>query len=276
MYSESNNLAPERVLPLLATHRLGRPYLFFERVGSTNDVALSYASDGAPEGLLVVADEQTAGRGRLDRQWWAPPGSSLLMSLLLRPRLPAGRAMQLTMCLGLGAVEGIEAATGLRPSLKWPNDLLLGDRKLGGMLSEVSTDGPEVTCAVLGLGLNVNLAFKAGESGPTAPPADVAATAASLSDALGAPVDRATVLANILLRCEFWIDALYGAHGPALHDEWAKRLDTLGRAVTVTLDGGALNGCAVGVTPEGALRVESGDGQVHTIWSGDVAALRAF
>ncbi len=156
-----NDLSPERMTGLLTTERLGRPYIYFARIGSTNDEARRRADAGAAEGLLLVADEQTAGRGRLDRRWWAPPGSSLLMSLLLRPDLPLARAGQLTMCLGLSAVEGINRVTGLTPRLKWPNDLALDGLKLGGMLSEVKSTGDRLEYAVLGLGLNVNLSFSA-------------------------------------------------------------------------------------------------------------------
>ena len=115
-----SDLSAASITAALATQRLGRPVLYFPFIGSTNDVAHERAAAGAPDGLLVIADEQRAGRGRLDRRWWAPPGSSLLMSLLLRPSLPLDRAGQLTMCLGLAAAEGIEAVTGLRPALKRP------------------------------------------------------------------------------------------------------------------------------------------------------------
>ena len=152
-----SKLSAETISAALTTRQLGRSLLWFTQIGSTNDVAHDQARSGAPDGLLIVADEQTAGRGRLDRRWWAPPGSSLLMSLLLRPALPPSRAGQLTMCLGLAAVEGIEAVTGLQPALKWPNDLLLDGRKLGGMLTELRLDGEQLAYAVLGLGINVNV-----------------------------------------------------------------------------------------------------------------------
>ena len=144
-------LSAETISAALTTCRLGRSLLWFAQIGSTNDVAHP-GSAPAAEGLLVIADEQTAGRGRLDRRWWAPPGSSLLMSLFLRPALPPSRAGQLTMCLGLAAVEAIEAVTGLRPALKWPNDLLLEGRKLGGMLTELRLDGERLDYAVWGWG----------------------------------------------------------------------------------------------------------------------------
>ena len=194
-----SDLSAEAIAAALTTRRLGRPVLYFRRTGSTNDVAHERAAAGTAEGLLVIADEQTAGRGRLDRRWWAPPGSSLLMSLLLRPSLPPSQVGQLTMCLGLAAVEAIEAVTGLRPALKWPNDLLLNGRKLGGMLSELRLDGEQVAYAVLGLGINVNVNFDDGRwmmddgrwSMVNGRSSGLADTAMSLSMVLGHPVDRA-------------------------------------------------------------------------------------
>ncbi len=283
----------ETITTALTTRRLGRPTIFFPSIGSTNDVARERAEAGAGEGLLIVADEQTAGRGRLDRRWWAPRGSSLLMSLLLRPPLPARLAGQLTMCLGLAAAEGIEAVTGLRPALKWPNDLLLNGRKLGGMLTELRLDGERIESAVLGLGVNVNLDFRArdrhtsrwsGSAGHVSaifradqrvsPPPDLAHTAISLSMALNRPVDRLPLLVAILVRVEAWYDRLCAGESP--HQAWAARLDTLGRTVEITEAGGAWRGTAVGVSPEGGLRVRDAAGAERLIWSGDVTAVRSL
>jgi BirA family biotin operon repressor/biotin-[acetyl-CoA-carboxylase] ligase len=269
---------------------LGRPALCFPRAASTNDIAHLRAAEGASEGLLVLADEQTAGRGRLERTWWAPPGSSLLMSLLLRPPLPLRLAGQLPMCLGLGTVHGIAAATGLRVALKWPNDVVYAGRKLGGMLTELRANGDQLDYAVLGLGLNVNLAFDPqvlpGEAertmAPTEPdrrpfspraPSGLAATAVSLSMIAGHTLDRVALLAAILERSEAWYGQLLG--GASLHEAWAAALDTLGRQVVVTQPQGQLFGTAVGVTEEGALIVRQPDGGGdRTIWAGDVTAVR--
>ncbi len=270
-----SDLSAASITAALATQRLGRPVLYFPLIGSTNDVAHERAAAGAPDGLLVIADEQRAGRGRLDRRWWAPPSSSLLMSLLLRPSLPLDRAGQLTMCLGLAAVEGIEAVTGLRPALKWPNDLLLDGRKLGGMLTELRLDGERLGYAVLGLGVNVNVNFSALTStSASAPmPHELPGTAISLSMVLGHTVDRLVLLAAILARCEMWYERTLAGQSP--HAAWAARLDTVGRRVTVTTAAGAMVGRAVGVTPAGALLVGDDAGAEHTIWSGDVTALRS-
>jgi BirA family transcriptional regulator, biotin operon repressor / biotin---[acetyl-CoA-carboxylase] ligase len=275
-----SDLSAEAIAAALTTRRLGRPVLYFLRTGSTNDVAHERAADGAAEGLLVIADEQTAGRGRLDRRWWAPPGSSLLMSLLLRPALPPDRAGQLTMCLGLAAVEAIEAVTGLRPALKWPNDLLLENRKLGGMLTELRLEGERLAYAVLGLGVNVNVTFDEGRttndenssSLVIRPPSELANTAISLSMVLGHEVDRVTLLAAILGRCEIWYEQTLAGESP--HAAWAAQLDTVGRQVAVATTTGSVAGMAVGVTPEGALLVRDDEAAERVIWSGDVTALR--
>ena len=281
----------------LTTRRLGRPVLFLQRVGSTNDVARQMAAGGAADGLLVVADEQTAGRGRLNRSWWAPPGSSLLMSILLRPSIPLSRAGQLTMCLGLGAVEGIEEMTGLHPALKWPNDLVLSGRKLGGMLTELEADGERLAYAVVGLGLNVSWHDERAEDkeqesgdGDSLPgfhrpsafgiPADIAVAAISLSTVLGRPVNRLPLLARILACCEKWYERFLAEqtdpklNGRAVHQAWAARLETLGRAVTVTMDEVEVQGDAIGVNAEGALLVRDEKGRVHTVWTGDVTSVR--
>jgi BirA family biotin operon repressor/biotin-[acetyl-CoA-carboxylase] ligase len=264
-------LSAEAIARARRTERLGQPAIFFECVGSTNAVACQQAATGAAEGLLVVADEQTAGRGRMGRSWWAPKGAGLLFSLLLRPVIPAARAGQLSMCLGLGTAEGIESVTGLRPALKWPNDLLLGGRKLGGMLSELGVAENRVEYVVLGLGVNVN-----------GVPTDLAATSISLSAVLDRAVDRVELLAEILAHFEAWYERLLPSAAEAgsrklgvsdpIHTAWAARLDTLGRDVTVTTAAGQRRGKAVGVSPEGALLLQGEDGEITMIWSGDVTS----
>lgn len=260
-------LTAEAIANALTTQRLGRPVLIFEQVGSTNDLAHEQARAGARDGLLLLAEEQTAGRGRLDRSWWAPAGTCLLMSLLLRPALPLPLAGQLTMRMGLGAAEGIAQVTGVEPQLKWPNDLLVGGRKLGGMLTELNSADGRLNYAVLGLGLNVNVDFARDGA-----PADVTGLATSLLLETGREVDRVALLAAILARIEHWYAGPMAHESP--HQAWAARLDTLGRRVRVALTGGALEGVAIGVTPEGALLVREDGGAVRTVWSGDVVAVR--
>jgi BirA family transcriptional regulator, biotin operon repressor / biotin---[acetyl-CoA-carboxylase] ligase len=167
----------------------------------------------------------------------------------------------------LGAAEGIAEATGVTARLKWPNDLLVSGRKLGGMLTELNSDDGRLDYAVLGLGLNVNLDFARDNA-----PANVAALATSLLRETGREVDRVGLLAAILARTEQWYDGALAGESP--HEAWAAQLDTLGQRVRVATATGALEGVAEGVSPEGALLVREEGGAVRTVWSGDAHAVR--
>jgi BirA family biotin operon repressor/biotin-[acetyl-CoA-carboxylase] ligase len=234
--------------------------MYYPQIGSTNDVCREFADAGTPEGMLVIADEQLAGRGRMGRRWVAPAGGALLLSLLFRPPLDAGRASLLTMLCGLAAVEAVEACTGLRPGLKWPNDLLLGDEKFAGMLSELGLTGERLDYVVVGLGLNANFDPHAVEgAGPRA---------TSLQRALGHTVDRLALLAALLERVAVHNAALRS--GEPLLDAWRARLVTLGRRVTVSGPSGQCDGLAESTDADGALIVRLDDGAGITVRAGDV------
>ena len=190
----NDSLAPEAMVPRLRG-RFGQPY---EHVGSTPSTQLLLAPD-APEGALVVAEEQTAGRGRLGRSWFAPAGTSLLCSLQLRPDTPPKRLPELTGIAARSCAEAIAALTGLEPALKFPNDVLVGERKVAGILAE-AREGR----VVLGIGVNVNV--PAGEL-----PEHVDRPATSLLVETGRELDRAELLAELLERLErrydVWLNA---------------------------------------------------------------------
>lgn len=233
---------------------------YYPRTGSTNDVCRELAEAGSPEGTLVVADEQLAGRGRMGRRWVAPAAGALLLSLLFRPPLDASRAAQLTMVCGLAAAEAVETCTGLRPGLKWPNDLLLGDEKFAGMLSELGLTGERLDYVVVGLGLNANFDPRAVEgAGPEA---------TSLQRVLGRPVDRLALLAALLERVAAHYAALRARD--ALLDAWRARLVTLGRRVRVEGPGLRYDGTAESTDADGALIVRLDDGTRVTVHAGDV------
>jgi BirA family transcriptional regulator, biotin operon repressor / biotin---[acetyl-CoA-carboxylase] ligase len=257
-----DGLSAERIEAGLRTRLVGRNLIYLPEIGSTMEEARRLAEQGAPDGTLVVADYQSAGRGRLDRRWQAPPGSSLLLSLVFRPAIAAHQVQQLTMLCGLGAAESMEAETGLAVGLKWPNDLEIGGAKVGGILTEVELSGVHVRYAVVGIGLNVNLEPQE-LSGP------MAARATSLSDKLGSPVARLPLLWAMLLAVEARYLAL-GSGAQALHAQWARRLVTLGRTVTVATGDGAWEGLAEGVDADGALLVRRADGRLERIIAGDV------
>ena len=196
-----DSLLPEHVEPFLQG-RFGRPYRYLERCESTQ----RELPGDAPEGAVAATDEQTAGRGRMGRPWLAAPGTSLLFSVNLRPAVETSRLPGLTIVAGLAAAEGIRQATGLMPEIKLPNDLLVGGRKLAGILAEARENR-----VVLGMGINVNMA-------PPDLPKGVDREPTSLLAELGETTDRGRLLAAILLELERRYDAWVSAGGRAAPD----------------------------------------------------------
>lgn len=225
--------------------RLGYPILYRARVTSTQDLAREAALAGSPEGLLVLAEEQTAGRGRAGRSWWAPPGTSILSSLLLRPPLPPERMGYIGMITGLAMSDALAEVAGVTVLLKWPNDLLLRGRKLGGILVESLWEGGRLEAVILGLGLNVRVRFP--------PESPLHGQATSLLEE-GLDVQREPiVVAYVDHLAEYYGRVCEGWSPTSL---WAERLDTLGKPVRVTEQGKTWVGVAVDVTPAGALVVQ--------------------
>ena len=258
---QQHDLTTRAILDGLTTRGLGRRVLYYPRLDSTNAVAKALAAQGAAEGTLVIADEQTAGRGRLARRWLAPPGTSLLFSLILRPQLEIARAVGLTMICGLGVREAIRELTTLPAQLKWPNDILLYGRKVGGILTEAGTSGEHLDWVVVGIGLNVNLEV-------AALPAEFGAT--SLQHELGQPTSRVQLLQQALLRIEQRYERLQAGQWPV--HEWSTALETLGQRVQLRTAGGAVDGLAEAVDDEGALLLRLDDGRLQRVWVGDIVA----
>jgi BirA family biotin operon repressor/biotin-[acetyl-CoA-carboxylase] ligase len=262
--SAESDLAPEAVLHLLATRRLGRDYEFLSACASTNDVVRGRAAEGAAEGLLVVADSQTSGRGRLGRAWHSPPGQNLYLSLLLRPALPARHAAPLTLLAGAALAHTL-AEAGATPCLRWPNDLLVPVagrlRKTAGILTEMATDGEAVRHIVVGVGLNVNgLAF----------PPELAERATSLRMAHGRAFDRVRLLVDFLAAFEPIYDDFL-TRGPALGLVQWRRYADLGRVCRINRDGARVEGIATDIDDDGALLVRDEAGRVHRLISGETS-----
>jgi BirA family transcriptional regulator, biotin operon repressor / biotin---[acetyl-CoA-carboxylase] ligase len=238
--------------------------------GSTNVDLLELAAGGAPDGTVVVADHQLAGRGRLGRRWEAPPRSSLLVSVLLRPDLPIDRVHLVTMAVGLAAAEAVDEVAGCPALLKWPNDLVVDDgnrtRKLAGILAESLMGGGRLQAVVVGMGLNV--------AWPGELPVDLSNVAVSL-DRLGAEaIDREVLLTAFLRHLDDLSRGLHRGSGQrSLVDRWRARSATLGRQVRVEQAVASVEGRAVDVTPEGHLVLDV-DGQRQVVSAGDVIHLR--
>ncbi len=262
--AEVEPLTPERVLAGLRTRRFGQNIVYRTRLGSTNDLARVQAAAGAPEGLLVLAEEQTAGRGRQGRAWQAPFGGGLLASLLLRPTfLAPAQAFLLTALAALAVADTVVQETGLTPELKWPNDILLDGRKLCGILVELEGQAGALEWAVLGCGLNVNIDF-------TSDP-ELAGWGISLAGALGRPVSRLPLLWGCLERMETAYEALRAGAGDDIWAAWRARLTTIGRTVEVRAPDETFYGAALDVARNGALLVRREDGNVVSVLAADVS-----
>jgi BirA family biotin operon repressor/biotin-[acetyl-CoA-carboxylase] ligase len=243
----------------------------FAEIDSTNRYLLDAATGGG-EGLVVVADHQTAGRGRLGRRWVAPAGANLLVSVLLRPDLPMHELSQCTVAVSLAAADACMSAAALEPELKWPNDLMVGGRKLAGILAESVPAGPG-RAVVVGLGLNVQWPAPGPGDGSGGGPGDsLEAVATSLWRETGRRMDPAKILPAVLVGLDRRLDGLQTAEGRALQAaEYRRRCTTLGRSVRVAVSSGSgeVMGTAIDITPEGLLVVELGSG-TRTISAGDV------
>nr|MBC7244887.1 biotin--[acetyl-CoA-carboxylase] ligase [Chloroflexota bacterium] len=255
-------LSAHLILDGLRTQFIGRQIIYYQIIDSTNTVAKSLANEGAAEGTMVIADEQSMGRGRLGRQWLAPSGTSLLFSLIFRPNLVAERVQGLTMICGLGIRQAIRELTCLPAQLKWPNDIMVRGRKAGGILTEMCSTGQHLDYVVVGIGLNVNL--KADLL-----PAEFNAT--SLSQEWGRTMSRVKLLQEALWHIEERYLALCAGYWPVT--EWASALETLGQRVTLHTAHGTWQGIAEAVDNEGALMLRLDNGEVKRVLEGDVAPL---
>lgn len=259
-------LGVEQVDPLLATSELGRWLHVHREIPSTNDEAHRLAEQGAPHGTVVVAESQTAGRGRRGRAWASPPGKGLALSVVLRPELPPQRASELSIVAAVAVCAAARDLGAVHAEVKWPNDVLCRGKKLAGLLAELRVQGDRVQHVVLGVGLNVNLF-------PADLPAELRPLATSLSMERGEPVARSLVCARLLWFLEERLE-LHAALGFApIAEEWRELSCTLGRRVRVE-GTPPLEGEAVDLEPDGALSVRLDDGTLHRVVAGDVEHLR--
>jgi BirA family biotin operon repressor/biotin-[acetyl-CoA-carboxylase] ligase len=241
--------------------RLGQPLHSYETIGSTNDEARRLAEAGAPEGTLVTAETQTAGRGRAGRSWQTPAGAALALSLVLRPALKPAQAARLTMLAGLAVAGAVEGLVTRPVTLKWPNDVLVGGAKAGGILVESGLTGDKLDFVVVGIGLNVSFA---------PPPEAVQFPATALQEAGAAPVDRARLVRAVLEQIERLSPLLTRSGDDVLRERWAARLAWLGENVTVSGPGVEWTGVAEGVDADGALLVRLAGGELRQVLAGDV------
>jgi BirA family biotin operon repressor/biotin-[acetyl-CoA-carboxylase] ligase len=246
---------------------VGRDIRVFEKTNSTNDVVDKLARDGVKEGVVVFAEAQTQGRGRLGRRWLSPPRRGLWFSVLLRPELRPQAATQLTVAAATALTRAIREHTGLAPEIKWPNDILIRGRKVAGVLTELSAELDHIKYLILGIGVDVNLS--AADF-----PSELKKVATSLSLETGRPLHRAELAASILRELDADYERIRRQRFEELVEEWQASCSTLGRRVTIRIGERTLQGTAEALDHDGALLLRTEYGHLERVIGGDVTLQR--
>lgn len=255
--------ADDLIARLGQTKVIGRGIRVFQETTSTNDVVEKLARDGVKEGVVVFAESQTQGRGRLGRKWISPAGKGLWFSILLRPDLRPQEATQLTIAAATALWRAIHAETGLSAEIKWPNDLLFRGKKVAGILTEISAELDQVKYLILGVGVDVNQAANDF-------PPDVRKLATSLRAELGEPLLRADLATAILRELDRDYARVCAGRFAEVADEWEAHCTTLGRQVTISIGEHRTRGRAESLDDDGALLVRTEHGHLERIIGGDV------
>ena len=257
-------LALDRIQWHLTTVKLGRDLRLFGTVSSTNEVLRALAKDGAADGTVVIADEQTAGHGRHGKPWFSPPGVNLYASVLFRPTIPPREVPGFSFIVSLALSDAIQAE-GLEPAIKWPNDVLVGKKKVAGSLAECATSGTRVDYVILGVGVNLNVTAVAlwGALG------EAAQAAGSLAAAARRKIDRSAFAATFLNALERWA-GIFAEKGPApVLAAWRDRDILTGRRVLVR-DGETYDGRVLGVDRQGYLALRDSQGVRRRVLTGEI------
>lgn len=260
-----DRLTALEVGPLLGTRELGRTIHHLESIGSTSDLAKQLAAAGAEHGEVVIAEQQTAGRGRRGRAWTSAPGKNVTLSVILRPELEPARTPELTLVASVAICEAVRHA-GVEAKIKWPNDLVVNGRKLAGILTEMVSEPERVQWVVLGIGVNVNVQEQDF-------PSELRGLATSLRIERGMPAPRALFTAALLGRLEDWLDRHHAEGFEPIRRAWSARSATLGQDVRIETGGKTFEGKAEEIDPSGALWVRCGAERVRVV-AGDVEHLR--
>ncbi len=243
---------------------IGRDIRVFEKTTSTNDIIGKLGHDGVKEGIVVFAESQTKGRGRLGRVWMSPPRKGLWFSVLLRPDLRPQAATQLTIATATSLARAITLHTGIIPEIKWPNDILIRGKKVAGILTELSAELDHIREVILGIGVDVNM--EASEF-----PADLRKIATSLRIETGQPIDRAELAVTILRELDRDYARILNGEFEVVADQWQDRCTTIGKSISVHLGNRVIRGRAESLDADGALLLRTEHGHLERIIGGDVS-----
>lgn len=257
-------LLPHEVLRVLRTDVIGHQMQYYEKITSTSTVAKDLIATHDPatlHGMVIIAEEQTGGTGRLGRAWISP-GGGIWTTLILIPRIPVDRLFMLTMVGAIAAVRAIKKVTGIGSLIKWPNDIYIGNRKVGGIITELSADGPIVHYCLVGMGIDVNIPLETL-------PARLRESATSLSAELGREVERAPLLASLLREFELRYHQIESGEYDPIVREWKSLSCTLEHRVRINLGSRSFEGDAIDIDDYGALIVRKDSGAVERVIAGD-------
>jgi BirA family biotin operon repressor/biotin-[acetyl-CoA-carboxylase] ligase len=256
-------LTPSEIDPILKTKWIGRTIHHFQTLDSTNSKAYQLALNGAKEGEVVISESQEKGRGRLGRQWFSPPFLNLYLSVILRPKISPHQASLITLMAAVATTDAIQKFSGLLPVIKWPNDILLRDRKVAGLLNEIHSEMDRIHFVILGIGVNLNMDEKMFSK-------EIRAVATSLKIEMGQKVSRKAFLQFFLQELEKWYSIFLEEGGAVILKAWRNRAHIKGRQVKVTSFGETLAGIAIDVDSNGALILETENGKRKRVVAGDI------
>ncbi|OLN23221.1 biotin--[acetyl-CoA-carboxylase] ligase [Domibacillus antri] len=258
--SKPDKVSENELLIGLETVRIGKRIVFKESVESTQKEAHRLAEEAA-EGTLVIAEEQTAGRGRMTRPWHSPKYTGIWMSVILKPNLPPFKAPQFTLITAVAVTEAIRDAAGIMPEIKWPNDLLLNGKKITGILTELQADSDQIRSIIIGIGMNVNQREF---------PEELANIATSIFIEKGETVPRAKIVQAIMKNLEIYYDEYMTNGFGLIKEKWESYAISIGRHIIARTVTGTIRGRALGITDEGVLKLEDENGVIHDIYSADI------
>ncbi|MGE5174528.1 MAG: biotin--[acetyl-CoA-carboxylase] ligase [Betaproteobacteria bacterium] len=253
------------IKPGLKTKVIGKDIRLLPKVASTNTLAMEMASNGAPEGTVVIAETQTGGKGRLGRTWISPKGN-IYLSVILRPEIPIYKAPLITLMGAVAAVSAVGKQCEPGARIKWPNDILISGKKVGGLLTEMSAEQDRIRHIVLGIGVDVNMELENL-------PADMRAQTTTLSAETGEKINRTALLQQLLRELDHWYRVFLANEQDVLR-EWTSLNMTVGNRVAVSGVGERLEGLAQGIDSEGRLVIRLDDGAIHRAAAGNVTILK--
>ncbi|MBM7647969.1 BirA family biotin operon repressor/biotin-[acetyl-CoA-carboxylase] ligase [Bacillus ectoiniformans] len=245
----------------LHTERLGKRIVFKDSTDSTQKEAHRLAQEDFKEGTVVIAEEQTAGRGRMTRTWHSPKYTGIWMSVILKPQLPPYKAPQFTLITAVAIVEAIIEVTGMTPEIKWPNDILMNGKKITGILTELQADADQIHSIIIGIGMNVNQPEF---------PEELKDIATSLAIETGNKVSRARLIQELLKNIERYYDIYIEEGFSEIKKRWETYAISIGKQITARTVQATIEGKALGITEEGVLKLLDKEGTIHDIYSADI------